>query len=97
MCYHAANIVNNLWVISWRLWFVGVNHKTAPVAVRECFAFDATTLPNTLQRLVDLSPAREAVILTTCNRTEVYLETDSVLEMHRWIHNHIKCYKHTTC
>ena len=72
----------------------GVNHKTAPVAVRECFAFDATTLPKTLQRLVDLSPAREAVILTTCNRTEVYLETDSVLEMHRWIHNHIKCYKH---
>ena len=34
------------------------------------------------------------MILTTCNRTEVYLETDSVLEMHRWIHNHIKCYKH---
>lgn len=47
---------------------VGISHKTAPVATRERFAFAAEELPEALLRL-----GGAAVLLSTCNRTEVYL------------------------
>lgn len=47
---------------------VGIDHRTAPVAVRECFAFAAEELPEALPRF-----GGAAVLLSTCNRTEVYL------------------------
>ncbi|MGB2712238.1 MAG: glutamyl-tRNA reductase [Conexibacter sp.] len=47
---------------------VGISHKTAPVAVRERFAFAAEELPEALPRL-----GGAAVLLSTCNRTEVYV------------------------
>lgn len=50
----------------------GLNHETAPVAVREAFAFDEAA-QRRLYRLVRLSPSAEFVLLSTCNRTEVYL------------------------
>lgn len=49
---------------------VGLNHKVAPVSVREAVAFTAGTLPVALQQLRNLCP--EATILSTCNRSEVY-------------------------
>lgn len=51
--------------------FVGISHKTAPVAVREHFAFGADELPAALARLGERYDG--AAILSTCNRTEVYL------------------------
>ena len=52
---------------------VGLNHKTAPVAVRERLAFADQTLAEPLARLHD--PAvEEVVILSTCNRVEFYLQ-----------------------
>ena len=51
---------------------VGLNHRTAPVEVRERLAFDASRLGDALDRLCGEFPAREAVILSTCNRVEVY-------------------------
>ena len=60
------------------LFVIGINHTTAPVKLREQVAFSAETLPPalaSLQRLKDLSAA---MILSTCNRTEIYaLHTDS--------------------
>jgi glutamyl-tRNA reductase len=50
---------------------VGVNHRTAPVEVRERFAFAADELPRALVRLRE--EFKGAVILSTCNRTEVYI------------------------
>jgi glutamyl-tRNA reductase len=50
----------------------GLNHETAPVAVREAFALDEAA-KRRLLRLVRLSPSAECVVLSTCNRTEVYL------------------------
>jgi glutamyl-tRNA reductase len=50
---------------------IGISHKTAPVAVREHFAFAADELPGLLKRLG--SRYAGAVVLSTCNRTEVYL------------------------
>ena len=47
---------------------VGINHNTAPVAVRERFAFSLEELPAALPRF-----GGAAVLLSTCNRTEVYV------------------------
>ncbi len=51
---------------------VGLNHKTAPVEVREKVAFDAEQLPAALADLTGPGGAHEALIVSTCNRTEVY-------------------------
>lgn len=50
---------------------VGISHKTAPVAVREHFAFGAEELPALLARLGERYAG--AAVLSTCNRTEVYV------------------------
>ncbi|MDN0081316.1 glutamyl-tRNA reductase [Crenobacter sp. SG2305] len=50
----------------------GLNHHTAPLAIREKLAFPAETLPSALASLVGSHAAREAAIVSTCNRTEVY-------------------------
>lgn len=49
----------------------GLSHHTAPVSWRECFAFSADMVPQALARLRELG-AEHAVLLSTCNRTEVY-------------------------
>lgn len=50
---------------------VGLNHTTAPVAVRERVAFAPEQVPEALQRASESGGALEAVILSTCNRTEL--------------------------
>ncbi len=50
----------------------GVNHRTAPVSVREQLALNPETLPEALQNLLETDGIQEAVILSTCNRLEVY-------------------------
>ena len=54
---------------------VGVNHRTAPVEVREQVAFDDGMLDDDLRRLLTLRPVEEGVILSTCNRVEVVTTT----------------------
>ena len=57
---------------------VGLNHETAPVAVREALAFPKEGLPEALARVREEAGLGEAVILSTCNRVEVYgRSTDS--------------------
>jgi glutamyl-tRNA reductase len=57
---------------------VGLNHETAPVAVREALAFPKDALPEALARVREEAGLGEAVILSTCNRVEVYgRSTDS--------------------
>ncbi|WP_394174718.1 glutamyl-tRNA reductase [Thalassotalea litorea] len=51
---------------------VGINHKTAPVSVREKIAFSPDNLTNALQEMVSELSCKEAAILSTCNRTELY-------------------------
>lgn len=50
---------------------VGLNHRTAPVALRERVAFPENALPEALSKLKELAGAREGVIISTCNRVEV--------------------------
>ncbi|MBO3275025.1 glutamyl-tRNA reductase [Pseudomonas schmalbachii] len=55
---------------------LGINHKTASVAVRERVAFTPEKMVEALQLLCRITPSREAAILSTCNRSELYLELE---------------------
>ena len=51
---------------------LGVNHKTAPVEIRERLAFAEKAIPNHLDEIREIDPIEEAVVLSTCNRVEIY-------------------------
>jgi len=55
---------------------IGLSHHSAPVTVRERFAFAEARIPATLQLLRDSGITSEAVILSTCNRVELYAFTN---------------------
>ena len=55
---------------------LGVNYRTAPVALRERLAIPARELPAALHALRAGGPLLEVAILSTCNRTELYAVTD---------------------
>lgn len=54
---------------------VGLNHHTAPIAVRERFAFSKHYLPEALNLFVDGQNIVEGMILSTCNRVELLAVT----------------------
>jgi glutamyl-tRNA reductase len=56
---------------------LGLSHHTSPVTVRERFAFAEATIPTALQKIRDAGLANEVVILSTCNRVEIYASTDA--------------------
>jgi glutamyl-tRNA reductase len=58
-----------------RLLALGVDHRTAPTAVREALAFEGARLDEGLDALRTAVPGVEAVILSTCNRVELYVAT----------------------
>ncbi|HFC3009137.1 TPA: glutamyl-tRNA reductase [Neisseria gonorrhoeae] len=63
---------------------VGLNHQTAPLSIREKLAFAAAALPEAVRNLARSNATTEAVILSTCNRTELYCVGDSE-EIIRWL------------
>ena len=63
---------------------VGLNHQTAPLSIREKLAFAAACLPEAVRNLARSNAATEAVILSTCNRTELYCVGDAE-EIIRWL------------
>ncbi len=68
---------------------LGINHKTAPVALREKVAFSDDRLVAALRTLRQENGVAEAVILSTCNRTEVYWSGPaSGAEMSQWLERH---------
>ena len=62
-----------------QLLVIGLNHKTAPVELREQLAFGAEDTPFALQQLKDRT--KGAVIVSTCNRTELYALADAGQDM----------------
>ncbi|MDN3511113.1 MAG: glutamyl-tRNA reductase [Candidatus Jettenia sp. CY-1] len=54
---------------------VGLNHKSAPVEVREKLAFNANNIPTALSYFLQKYQKAEAVILSTCNRVEIYVSS----------------------
>lgn len=67
------------------LFAFGVNHHTAPLEVREQVTFHAANLENALRDLVDREAVREAAIISTCNRTEVYCSTPEPTRAIDWL------------
>ena len=55
---------------------LGINHKTATVAVREKVAFAPERLMDALSAASDYADLQELVILSTCNRTELYCASE---------------------
>lgn len=68
-----------------RLFALGINHHTAPLAVREQIAFDVARLPAALHDLLRGQFAREAAILSTCNRTELYFSAEEPQAAINWL------------
>ncbi|MRR49862.1 MAG: glutamyl-tRNA reductase [Rhodocyclaceae bacterium] len=68
-----------------QLFALGINHHTAPLAVREQVAFDPLRLPLALNELLRAKPVREAAILSTCNRTELYCAAESSEAPAEWL------------
>ncbi len=61
-----------------QLMVIGLNHKTAPVDVRERFSIPKEALRKGLANLAEYSGINEAVVLSTCNRSEMYAVVDDV-------------------
>jgi glutamyl-tRNA reductase len=55
---------------------IGINHRTAPVEIREKVVFAGDELPAALQELSGVAGVRESLIVSTCNRTELYCLSD---------------------
>ena len=64
-----------------QLGIVGVSHKTAPIEVRERVAFAEDTLGESLKQLVGVPGVGEAMIVSTCNRVELYAGVDDKAAM----------------
>ena len=67
------------------LFTLGLNHRTAPLPVREQLAFHAEELRRALGDLVGSARAHEAAILSTCNRTELYCQAESPQIVGQWL------------
>lgn len=59
---------------------IGLNHNTAPLHIRERFAFSATAAARALAYLKNHEDICEAVLLSTCNRTELYAVLDNTVD-----------------
>jgi glutamyl-tRNA reductase len=78
--------------MSMQLYAFGINHRTAPLEVRERVAFATDSLPEVLRDFVGHEAVREAAILSTCNRTEIYCSTQEPAKAVRWLagYHHLK-------
>jgi glutamyl-tRNA reductase len=70
---------------------IGLNHKTAPLGLRERFVFHADQISNALLDLKD-KKVNQVAILSTCNRTEIYFNGPKIQIVYQWLANyhHIK-------
>ncbi|BCG09693.1 glutamyl-tRNA reductase [Buttiauxella agrestis] len=71
---------------------LGINHKTAPVSLRERVTFSPDTLDLALKSLLEQPMVQGGVVLSTCNRTELYLSVEEQENLHeqlvRWLCNY---------
>ncbi|MEH5099688.1 glutamyl-tRNA reductase [Atlantibacter hermannii] len=68
---------------------LGINHKTAPISLRERVTFSPETLDQALESLLAQPMVQGGVVLSTCNRTELYLSVEQQDDLHerlvRWL------------
>ncbi|MDY0072059.1 MAG: glutamyl-tRNA reductase [Thauera sp.] len=68
-----------------QLFALGLNHHTAPLAIRERVAFQPECLNQALHDLTHADSVREAAILSTCNRTELYFAAEQPQHAADWL------------
>jgi glutamyl-tRNA reductase len=66
------------------IFVIGINHKTAPITLREKVYFAKDLLSLYLQDLLNRGYAHEAVLISTCNRSELYCDADDVSAIRDW-------------
>ncbi|MQM31895.1 MAG: glutamyl-tRNA reductase [Candidatus Accumulibacter phosphatis] len=76
------------------LFTLGINHHTAPLSVREQMAFHAESLPRALADLTHCKAVHEAAILSTCNRTELYVASDVPDAATQWLADYHRLARH---
>lgn len=78
----------------------GINHKSAPLAVREQLSFAPQYVPEILHHLLHRRAVNEVVLLSTCNRTEVYTTIEHGVVVEDWLMKrsndtiHSYCYRY---
>ncbi len=73
-----------------QLFAFGINYQTAPLALREQVVFHAENLVQALRELVNRNPVKEAAIISTCNRTEIYCHTGEPSQAMHWFADYHK-------
>jgi len=68
-----------------KLFALGLNHNTAPLAIRERVVFHVERLQSALAELTRREPVAEAAILSTCNRTEIYAASGEPQAALEWL------------
>ena len=78
---------------------LGINHKTAPIALRERVSFGPETLEQALNSLLSQPMVQSGVVLSTCNRTELYLSVEQQVDLQErlvsWLCEYISWMKMT--
>ena len=65
---------------------IGLNHKSASIDVREKFSFTADNISLLLRRIKKREQISEVIIVSTCNRTEIYVESQSgIVDIKNWL------------
>jgi glutamyl-tRNA reductase len=77
-----------------KLWVTGLNHRTAPVSIRERLAFSPGDLEHALTQLKNQPGVTEGVILSTCNRVEVALAADDAVNAPECVESFLSSIKH---
>ncbi len=74
------------------LFTLGVNHETAPIDIREKISFTAERTQNAITELKQKSLVQECIILSTCNRTEIYGVSSkaSINDIRAWLHQYFE-------
>jgi glutamyl-tRNA reductase len=67
------------------LFALGLNHQTAPLAIRERVAFATEALSRAVGELMRARPVTEAAIISTCNRTELYVSAGEAAVAADWL------------
>lgn len=71
---------------------IGLNHKTAPVELRERLAFNTRKIGEVFQTLREIEIIKETLVLSTCNRVEIYAVTPQPMEALRGIKEFLSHY-----
>ena len=73
-----------------QLFAFGINHETAPLSLREQVVFSAENLVQALRDFVDRNTVKEAAIISTCNRTEIYCDAEEPRRALHWLADYHK-------